>query len=212
MDGPGRVSAGIVRARQDFAPLVTNSGSSMAMLQEPEFVQTGPSMRFGIGTPDPKDPKKFLTKLTYDEFGRTNNVCVRVDRTAEFLWGVDGGAWKPNVGPKQELGKDPQGNRQIGARADWVRAGAPITVTQWVKLVPGGLSRDGKKRLLDTCLIRYDITNVVNQLRAEGRWRDDQVSVTFVPRGLIPPPGLEAAAAQAPVPEARIGKVTIVSE
>ena len=34
--------------------------------------------------------------------------------------------------------------------------------------MPGGLSPDGKKRLLDTCLIRYDITNDDGKANAVG--------------------------------------------
>jgi hypothetical protein len=126
-------------------------------VQPDDFVKT-PSMRFGLGLPDPKDPKAFRTKLTYDDLGRTGNVCVRIGRAGDgYLWAIQEGAWNPM---KQELGKDEKGNRLAGARSVWVRNADPkITVTQIVEIVPGGLSADGKKRLLDTCLVRYDITN-----------------------------------------------------
>lgn len=121
-----------------------------AVLPLKEFIKD-PSMRFGLGTPDPKDPKSFKSRLIYDEYGRTCNVCVRVDdAAAEYLWGVEQGSWKNPI--KEALG-------QGGARATWVRAGPPISIVQHVELVPGGLSEDGKKRRLDTCLIRYEITN-----------------------------------------------------
>ena len=121
-----------------------------------EFVPS-PSMRFGLGLPDPADPKKFKTKLTFDEYGRTCNVVVRVDRI-DSLWGVEHGAWRGPI--HQPLGKDKEGQPLIGAKAVWARSGPPsITVTQYVEIVPGGLSADGKKRLLDTCKIYYDITN-----------------------------------------------------
>ena len=121
-----------------------------------EFVSP-PSMRFGLGIPDPADPKKFKTKLIFDQHGRTCNVVVRVDRI-DSLWGVEHGRWR---GPMlQPLGKDKEGHQIAGAKAVWERTGPPsITVTQYAEIVPGGLSADGKKRLLDTCLIRYDITN-----------------------------------------------------
>ncbi len=122
-----------------------------------EFVPS-PSMRFGLGIPDPTDPKKFKTKLIFDEYGRTCNVVVRVDGTVEYLWGVEQGAWRGPI--YQPLGKDREERQLIGAKAVWARTGPPnITVTQIVEIVPGGLSPDGKKRLLDTCLIRYDISN-----------------------------------------------------
>ena len=46
-------------------------------------------MGFGLGLPDPADPNRFKTKLTYDEYGRTNNVCVRIGQTSpiEYLLG-----------------------------------------------------------------------------------------------------------------------------
>jgi hypothetical protein len=125
--------------------------------QTDDFV-TAPSMRFGLGIPDPNDPKKLRTRLVYDEYGRTNNLCVRIDGTTEYLWGVEQGAWKGEA--RQPLGKDREGHTLSGARSVWVRGGPPlVTVTQYAEIVPGGLSADGKKRLLDTCLIRYDITN-----------------------------------------------------
>jgi hypothetical protein len=127
---------------------------------QPNDFVTPPSMRFGLGIPDPKDPRKFKTKLIYDEFGRTCNVCVRIDKITanEYLWGIQQGSWKQPM--KQDLGLDEKRNPLIGAKSVWVRnADPPITITQYVEIVPGGLSPDGKKRLLDTCLIRYDITN-----------------------------------------------------
>ncbi len=120
-------------------------------------------MRFGLGIPDPKDPARFKTRLVYDEpgqpcLGRTCNVIVRVDKTIEYMLGVEQGSWKAPM--RDPLGKDRAGNTLTGARSVWVRSGPPpITVTQWVEIVPGGLSPDGSKRLLDTCLVRYDLTN-----------------------------------------------------
>jgi hypothetical protein len=62
----------------------------------------------------------------------------------------------------------------------------------------------------------FDITALVQELQARGLWRDDRVRVTFVPLGLLPPPGQEAVpeAAMEPeeraVPTARIGRVSLV--
>ena len=136
--------------------------------QPNDFVPSA-SMTFGLGLPDPSDPKKFKTKLTYDEFGRTNNVCVRIGQKPdyEYLWGVEQGQWKPPI--RQDLGRDQEGRRLIGAKAVWGRiADPPITIAQYVEIVPGGLSPDGKKRLLDTCLVRYDVTNDDNKVNAVG--------------------------------------------
>jgi hypothetical protein len=120
------------------------------------------TMRFGLGIPDPssKDTlKPFKTKLIYDVYGRTCNVVVRIDRRndLEYMWGLEAGTWAPM---KDVLGKDTEGHPLIGARSTWVRTAPPkITVMQIVEIVPGGLSADGSKRLLDTCAVQYHITN-----------------------------------------------------
>jgi hypothetical protein len=117
-----------------------------------------PTMRFGLGIPDPKDKSKFKTKLVYDASGRTCNALVRIDKSIEYMLGLEQGSWK--VPMKDPLGKDRKGNNLIGVRSVWQRSGPPpITVTQIVEIVPGGLSADGTKLLLDTCLVRYDLTN-----------------------------------------------------
>jgi hypothetical protein len=117
-----------------------------------------PSMRFGLGIPDSAKKGTFKTKLIYDDMGRTCNVCVRIDKSVEFLLGVEQGGWKPPI--KGPLGKDQGGHEIIGAKSVWQRNAPPnIVITQYVEIVPAGLSEDGKKRLLDTCLVRYDITN-----------------------------------------------------
>jgi hypothetical protein len=119
-----------------------------------------PTMRFGLGIPDPKDPNHFKTRLVYDERGCTCNVMVRIDRNPalEYMVGLEQGAWKPPM--KEPRGKDLEGHLLIGARSVWQHTGAPpITLTQIVEIVPGGLSADGKKLLLDTCVVRYDLIN-----------------------------------------------------
>ena len=115
------------------------------------------TMRFGLGIPDPKNPNEFKTRLIYDKRGRTCNVCVRINKTNTYLWGVQQGQWDPPV--KQVLGRE-HGHQRIGAECVWKRVAAPwITIKQHVEIIPGGLSKDGKKRLLDTCLVYYDIIN-----------------------------------------------------
>jgi tyrosinase len=67
----------------------------------------------------------------------------------------------------------------------------------------------------------YDITPLVDNLKAQGHWTGDSLAVSFVPQGLLPPPeGAEsgAFAEEAPEeesleqPEVRIGRVSIVRE
>jgi hypothetical protein len=141
----------------DYAHPVLDLHFHDALLPQNEFLTT-PTMRFGLGIPDPKDPAKFKTRLIYDDYGRTCSVCVRIDKSVEYLLGVEQGSWK--VPTREPLGKDREGNSLIGAKCVWVRSGPPpITVTQYVEIVPGGLSDDGSKLLLDTCVVRYDLTN-----------------------------------------------------
>ena len=152
----------------DYANPVLDVNFHDKLQPKDEFLPA-PRMTFGLGLPDPADPNRFKTKLTYDPFGRTNNVCVRIGNKPDFeyLWGAEQGAWKGPI--KQDLGKDREGHRLIGAEAIWVHAGdPPIEITQHVEIVPGGLSPDGKKRLLDTCLVRYDIYNNDGKANAVG--------------------------------------------
>jgi hypothetical protein len=115
------------------------------------------SMRFGLGVLDPKNPSRFKSRLIYDDKGRTCNVCIRIDNKRDFLLGVEQGAWKPPI--RQPLEKDTNGQEPTGAKSVWVCRAPKIVITQHVEIVPEGLSVDGNKRLLDTCLVRYEITN-----------------------------------------------------
>jgi hypothetical protein len=119
-----------------------------------------PTMRFGVLIPDPADKKKYKN-LTYDDYGRTCNTCVRIDGD-EFLLGDPAhGHWEAPI--RQSLGKDDlEGGRQrIGSRSTWVYKQPAVTLEQLVEVIPGGLenTKDGPKRLLDTCLVRYVFTN-----------------------------------------------------
>jgi hypothetical protein len=132
-------------------------------MQNGDFLQSsrfplGATMRFGVLVPNPKKPDndKEATLLTYDPFGRTCNTCVRVG-SSEFLLGdTRFGEWKPM---KEPLGKDPlEGDRdRIGYKSKWVYS--KVTIEQHVEVIPGGLSADGRSRLLDTCLVRYVLAN-----------------------------------------------------
>jgi hypothetical protein len=100
-----------------------------------------PTMRFGlvelyqgkeVGT------GANIRRLTFDQWGRTNNTCLRLDGKAERLFGGPGGRWEEKSGPK----------------STWVLAKPEIAVTQLVELVRGDQSN-----LLDTCRVRYRIEN-----------------------------------------------------
>jgi len=62
----------------------------------------------------------------------------------------------------------------------------------------------------------FDITGLVNDLQQQGLWSDDELSVTFVPRSLLPPREEEVGAAEAevhtaPDSAAYIGRVTLTT-
>lgn len=65
----------------------------------------------------------------------------------------------------------------------------------------------------------FDVSSVVQDLRAQGRWDEDRLTVSFVPLGLLPPPDYEPTeeaattrAAPEPQPAVRIARVSIVQE
>jgi hypothetical protein len=74
----------------------------------------------------------------------------------------------------------------------------------------GTLSSFGPKG--EGTTVGYDITRLVRELESQGRW-NGKLSLTFVRRGLLPPPG-KAKVESAPksVPPVRIGRVKIVRE
>jgi hypothetical protein len=124
-----------------------------------------PSMRFGLvmlRAQDPLNPGRYK-RLTFDDQGRTNNTCVRLDGQ-EWLFGdrpfhtADGtevGSW-PGRWKERELslGEDRSGRRREGKQSVWVYEDDKVEITQTVEIVPGG-----QTRLLDTCLVRYRIDN-----------------------------------------------------
>jgi hypothetical protein len=111
-----------------------------------------PTMRFGLvmlRAKDPEHPER-LKKLTFDEWGRTNNTVVRVDGK-DFLFGQPPGTW---IKMKAPLEGETAGRPRDGLASSWWLADSHIQVTQEVEIVPGEQSRR-----LDTCLVRYLIEN-----------------------------------------------------
>lgn len=108
-----------------------------------------PTMRFGLESHDPQD-RLFTKRLMFDEQGRSNNTCIRVDG-ADYLFGEPPGRWREF---KVRLGKDKKGREIDGFRSTWQIDEVPIQITQIVEIVPGQTSR-----LLDTCLVRYILEN-----------------------------------------------------
>jgi hypothetical protein len=125
-----------------------------------------PSMRFGIlmtREHDPKDPKKFK-RLTFDDWGRTNNTCLRIDGN-DYLFSYAPCAW---VDRTAKLGKDASGRQREGLRSTLVvflpgKKAPALQVAQTVEIVPGEQSHK-----LDTCLISYKLENKDDQPRSVG--------------------------------------------
>jgi hypothetical protein len=111
-----------------------------------------PTMRFGLVMLREKDPDHpdRLKKLTFDEWGRTNNTCLRVDGE-DFLFGHDDGTW---IEREAKLEGETAGRPRDGLASSWELPDSEIRVTQEVEIVPGEQSRR-----LDTCLVRYTIEN-----------------------------------------------------
>jgi hypothetical protein len=78
----------------------------------------------------------------------------------------------------------------------------------------GTLSSYGPKGGAGTT-VGYDVTNLVRTLEAEGAW-NGRLTLTFVRRGLLPPPGQQKPELRPRIPEApavtRIRQMRIVRE
>jgi hypothetical protein len=141
--------------------------------KEPAMKIAPGTMCFGLRMKDPANPGEFK-RLMFDEYGRTNNTCVRVDGR-EYLFGVNDvlfardarGAARAARAPgaarwlyqKLPLGQAAGGRERDGARSVWRVEGPPaeparVEVTQAVEVVPGEQSAK-----LDTCLVRYTLEN-----------------------------------------------------
>jgi hypothetical protein len=110
-----------------------------------------PTMRFGLVMLRDKDPVAHdkPKRLTYDEWGRTNNTCLRVDG-GEYLFGGTDAARRGSGEWIQLLGK----NKEGGSESVWQLPHKKIVVRQIIDVVAGESSRR-----LDTCRVRYVIEN-----------------------------------------------------
>jgi hypothetical protein len=111
-----------------------------------------PTMRFGLVMLREKDPAhpERLKKLTFDEWGRTNNTCLRVDGS-DFLFGQPPGVW---LEMKGALKGERAGRPRDGLFSSWRLPDPHLEVTQEVEIIPGEQSRR-----LDTCLVLYTLEN-----------------------------------------------------
>jgi hypothetical protein len=120
--------------------------------KEEEDAMPLPTMRFGLVMLREKDPEHpdRPKRLTFDEWGRTNNTCLRVDGR-DFLFGDPPGKW---LDMKAQLQGEQAGRPRDGLASSWLLPDAHLQVTQEVEIVPGEQSRR-----LDTCLVRYILEN-----------------------------------------------------
>jgi hypothetical protein len=110
-----------------------------------EFVPNpNQNLRFGLVLPREKDPKEpdRPRRLTYDEAGRSNNTCVKIDGS-EYLFGM-----RPGRLVVQKWDRE-----RHAWLAEWAYEEG-IRVTQVVQIVPGQ-----QTGVLDTCLVRYEVRN-----------------------------------------------------
>jgi hypothetical protein len=139
-----------------------------------------PTMRFGIVMPQIRDPKgqtlendSGKLRLTYFARGYSNNTVIRVDNTSEYFFGnTKQGRWLEERSP---LGKTPDGRVREGLKSVMYFDSQKIKVTQIVEVVPNDQPAEvvekGKtvlKRLLDQCLIRYEIENLDDKPHTVG--------------------------------------------
>jgi hypothetical protein len=103
-------------------------------------------LRFGLVMTrerDPNDPEK-PKRLTYEEFGSSNNTCVKIDG-AEHLLGQ-----RPGHLAGERFDPD-----RLAWMATWAYDDSGVQIIQVVQIVPGA-----QTGLLDTCLVRYSVENV----------------------------------------------------
>ena len=101
------------------------------------------TMTFGLTLrPENGDKAARPKRLTFDERGRTNNVCYRLDGK-EFLLGSGEGRWET-----ADAALPGQGRRSV-----WVHKAVPLTVVQQVEVLAAGAGQN------ETCLVHYTLKN-----------------------------------------------------
>jgi uncharacterized protein (TIGR03067 family) len=112
-------------------------------------INPGVRMEFGVTVAKDASGKTINKRLTYDANGGTNSTVLRIDGKDHAL-GDPAGTW---VEKPSKVGH--------GFKAAWSIGG--IEVRQLLELTPGKqpveVARGVQKRLLDTCLIRYELHN-----------------------------------------------------
>jgi hypothetical protein len=102
-------------------------------------------LRFGLVMTRERDPKNAAKpkRLTYEEYGASNNTCVKIDGLEHLL----------GRKPGRLVAEHSEADRLTWV-AVWAYDDTHIQVTQTIQIVPGA-----QTGLLDTCLIRYTVEN-----------------------------------------------------
>ncbi len=114
------------------------------------------TMRFGLTMLTEQDAFRKNKKLTFDELGRTNNTCLRIDGK-DYLFGERPGLWLARSEPLDVnplLGHPPEGAKSVWTLNDTLTRNVMIEVTQIIEIIPGAQSLK-----MDTCLVHYKIAN-----------------------------------------------------
>jgi len=120
--------------------------------------QYGKHMRFGLTLLKDAAGKVMNKKLTFSADGETNSTVVRIDGK-DFEFGTLPGVWL------EKNTKIPNGSKSV-----WKFEG--VQIAQIVEIVPSNqpvkVGSGASRRILDTCLIRYEIENMDEKKRKVG--------------------------------------------
>lgn len=118
----------------------------------------GPNLEFGVSVLRDAAGKPSAKRLTYSSDGKSNSTVLRVEGTDHVLGG-DKGKWVEKPAKAAN-----------GSRAVWAVDG--VRVRHILEIVPSKqpveVAKGVRRRLLDTCLVRYELENVGGQARRVG--------------------------------------------
>jgi hypothetical protein len=111
-----------------------------------------PMMHFGLTVIKDAYGDPVSKRLTFAPDGATNSTLIHIDNKF-FEFGGPEGLWAPKVA------KFPN-----GSRSTWATSNSSLMIHQVLKIVlseqPVTVAKGVRQRILDTCLIRYEIQNI----------------------------------------------------
>ncbi len=120
------------------------------------------TMSFGLVMVEPGKSNRNPKLLTYSPRGKTNSAVALIDGQDRPFGDLQFGKWKDDPLPEGKYG---------GRTRTFIYTQEQVLVTQRVEIVPGEaieVSPEVYKRFLDTCLVRYTITNRHTKPRKVG--------------------------------------------